>query len=81
MEEETVTLPKAPEGYEYRLMKKPSVRYKDPSTLTSNQRTALQYRDKNTEQMEESNRQSREKKKENGKKCRSTYGQKTIIKS
>jgi hypothetical protein len=31
MEEDTVTLPKAPEGYEYRLMKKPSVRYKDPS--------------------------------------------------
>jgi len=26
MEEETVTLPKAPEGYEYRLMKKTRVR-------------------------------------------------------
>ena len=28
---EGVTLPTPPEGFEYRLMKKPSVRHKDPS--------------------------------------------------
>ena len=65
MEEETVTLPKAPEGYEYRLMKKPPVRYKDPSTLTSEQRAALKYREKNKEKLAEYNRQYMEKKKEN----------------
>jgi len=31
MEEETVTLPKAPEGYEYALRKKSSISLKDPS--------------------------------------------------
>jgi len=43
---EGVTLPTPPEGFEYRLMKKPSVRHKDPSTLTSKQRAALKYREK-----------------------------------
>ena len=65
MEEDTVTLPKAPEGYEYRLMKKPSVRYKDPSTLTSKQRAALKYREKNKEKLAEYNRQYMEKKNKN----------------
>jgi hypothetical protein len=59
---EEVTLPKAPEGYEYRLMKKPSVRYKDPSTLSSKQRAALKYREKNKEKLAEYNRQYMEKK-------------------
>jgi hypothetical protein len=61
---EGVTLPTPPEGYEYRLMKKPSVRYKDPSKLTSKQRAALKYREKNKEKLAEYNRQYMEKKKQ-----------------
>jgi len=59
---EGVTLPTPPEGFEYRLMKKPSVRHKDPSTLTSKQRAALKYREKNKEKLAEYNHQYMEKK-------------------
>ena len=48
---EEITLPAPPEGHEYRLMKKPPVRYKDPSTLSSKQRAALKYREKNKEKL------------------------------
>jgi hypothetical protein len=61
---EEVTLPAPPEGHEYRLMKKPPVRYKDPSTLSSKQRAALKYREKNKEKLAEYNHQYMEKKKE-----------------
>ena len=50
MEEETVTLPKPPEGYDYKLVsikKKPRVRDKDPSELTPRQLATLRYREKN----------------------------------
>ena len=63
MEEETVTLPKAPEGYEYRLMKKSHVRNKDPSQLTPRQLATLKYREKNKEKLNEYNHQYQEKKK------------------
>ena len=56
MEEETVTLPKAPEGYEYRLMKKPPSRDKDPSELTPRQRAILKYNEKNREKINEKSR-------------------------
>ena len=59
-----VTLPAPPQGFEYRLMKKPPVRYKDPSTLSSKQRAALKYREKNKEKLAEYNHQYMEKKKE-----------------
>ena len=66
MEEETVTLPKAPEGYEYRLMKKPSSRDKDPSELTPRQLATLKYREKNRDKIAKQSRQKyHEKKKEN----------------
>ena len=63
MEEETVTLPKAREGYEYRLMKKTHVRNKDPSVLTPRQLATLRYREKNKEKLSEYNHQYNEKKK------------------
>ena len=50
MEEETVTLPKPPEGYEYKLVstkKKPRLKDKDPSELTPRQLATLRYREKN----------------------------------
>ena len=66
MEEETVTLPKAPEGYEYRLMKKPSSRDKDPSELTPRQLATLKYREKNRLKINEENlKRYHVKKKEN----------------
>ena len=68
MEEETVTLPKAPEGYEYRLMKKRprqtvSLSEVDQSKLTSKQLAGLKYREKNKEKIIEYRRQYMEKKK------------------
>ena len=50
MEEENVTLPKPPEGYEYKLVstkKKPRLKDKDPSELTPRQLATLRYREKN----------------------------------
>lgn len=56
MEEDTVTLPKAPEGYEYRLMKKTPLSVKDPSELTSKQLACKKYHEKNREKINEKNR-------------------------
>ena len=59
MEEETVTLPKAPEGYEYKLVstiKVPRVHDKDPSELTTRQLATLRYREKNREKINEKRR-------------------------
>jgi len=66
---EEVTLPAPPEGHEYRLMKKRprqtvSLNEVDPSKLTSKQRAALKYREKNKEKLAEYNRQYMEKKKQ-----------------
>ena len=50
MEEENITLPKPPEGYEYKLVstkKKPRLKDKDPSELTPRQLATLRYREKN----------------------------------
>jgi len=47
MEEETETLPKAPDGYEYRLVKKTPLGDKDPSELTPRQLAAKKYHEKN----------------------------------
>ena len=55
MEGKTVTLPQPPEGYEYRLMKKPPVRTKDPSELTPRQLATLRYREKNRLKLNEEN--------------------------
>jgi hypothetical protein len=66
MEEETVTLPKPPEGYEYTLRKKSSIKNKDPSELTPRQRATLKYNEKNREKINEKSRlRYQEKKKEN----------------
>jgi len=53
MEEETVTLPKAPEGYEYILRKKSPLSDKDTSTLTTRQLASKKYREKNREKINE----------------------------
>ena len=67
MEEETVTLLKAPEGYEYKLVstiKVPRVHDKDPSELTSRQLACRKYYEKNKEKIsEESLKRYHEKKK------------------
>ena len=67
MEKETVTLPKAPEGYEYKLVstrKVPRVHDKDPSELTSRQLACRKYYEKNKEKIsEESLKRYHEKKK------------------
>jgi len=63
MEEETVTLPKPPDGYEYALRKKSSIRLMDPSELTPRQLATLRYREKNKEKLSEYNHQYNEKKK------------------
>ncbi len=56
MEEETVTLPKAPEGYEYILRKKSPLSDKDTSTLTTRQLASKKYREKNREKINEKRR-------------------------
>jgi hypothetical protein len=56
MEEDTVTLPKAPEGYEYTLRKKSSIKNKDPSELTPRQKATLKYNEKNREKVNEKSR-------------------------
>ena len=67
MEEETVTLPKAPNGYEYKLVstiKKPRVSDKDPSQLTARQIADRKYYEKNKQKRnEESLKRYHEKKK------------------
>jgi hypothetical protein len=68
MEEETVTLPKAPEGFKYALVRERvnTVRDKDPSELTPRQLATLKYREKNRDKIAEQNRQKyKEKKNEN----------------
>jgi hypothetical protein len=70
MEEETETLPKAPEGYEYKLVstkKKPRVSDKDPSELTARQLATNKYYEKNRQKIMEENlkRYHEKKKKEN----------------
>jgi hypothetical protein len=55
MEEETVTLPKPPEGYEYTLRKKSPNRVKDLSELTPRQLATLKYREKNRLKINEDN--------------------------
>ena len=66
MEEETVTLPKPAEGYEYRIMKKAPLSDKDPSELTPRQLATKKYREKNREKLNEKKRLEYEnKKKEN----------------
>jgi len=66
MEEETVTLPKPSEGYEYRMVKKAPLSDKDPSELTPRQLTSKKYREKNREKINEKKRLEYEnKKKEN----------------
>jgi hypothetical protein len=59
MEEENVTLPKPPEGYEYRLVstkKKPRISDKDPSELTPRQLATLKYNEKNRQKINEKSR-------------------------
>jgi hypothetical protein len=67
MEEETVTLPKPPEGFKYTLVRERvnTVRDKDPSELTPRQLATLKYREKNRDKIVEQSRQKyQEKKKE-----------------
>jgi hypothetical protein len=66
MEEKTVTLPKAPEGFKYALIRDTvnTVRDKDPSELTPRQLATLKYREKNKEKLSEYNREYLEKRKE-----------------
>jgi hypothetical protein len=63
MEEETVTLPKPAEGYEYRIVKKAPLSDKDPSELTPRQLASKKYREKNKEKINEKKRLEYEKKK------------------
>jgi hypothetical protein len=65
MEEENVTLPKPPEGYEYTLRKKSTlnVKDKDPSELTPRQLATLRYREKNREKLNEKKRREYHEKK------------------
>jgi hypothetical protein len=67
MEEETVTLPKAPEGFKYALIRDTvnTVRDKDPSELTPRQLATLKYREKNKEKLTEYSRQYTEKNNKN----------------
>jgi len=55
---ETKTFPKAPEGYEYKLVstkKKPRVSDKDPSELTARQLACKKYYEKNRQKINEEN--------------------------
>ncbi len=62
MEEDTETLPKAPEGYEYRLMKKAPLSDKDPSELTARQLACKKYYEKNRQKINEKRRVKKNKK-------------------
>ena len=62
MDEEKVTLPKPPEGYQYKLVpiitvRKPRVADKNPSELTPRQLATLKYREKNKERLNEEAKQ------------------------
>jgi|TARA_B110000305_G_C19352452_1_gene594993 hypothetical protein len=62
MDKETVTLPKPPEGYQYKLVpiitvRKPRVANKNPSELTSRQIATLKYRENNRERLNEEAKQ------------------------
>jgi hypothetical protein len=61
---EQITLPIPPEGYEYILRKKVFIRNKDPSQLTSKQRSDLKYREKNRERILEQKREKYRKQKQ-----------------
>ena len=50
---EVITLPAPPDGFEYRLVKKSSVKCKDPSELTKRQLATLKYNQKNREKINE----------------------------
>jgi len=63
MDEETVMFPKAPDGYEYRLVKKAPLSDKDPSELTPRQLASKKYREKNKEKINEKKRLQYEAKK------------------
>jgi hypothetical protein len=63
MEEETVTLPRPTEGYEYRMVKKAPLSDKDPSELTPRQLASKKYREKNREKINEQKRLQYEEKK------------------
>ena len=52
---EEVTLPKAPEGYEYTLRKKSRFSDKDTSTLTARQLASKKYYEKNRLKLNEEN--------------------------
>ena len=56
MEEETVTLPRPTEGYEYRLVKKAPLSGKDSSELTPRQLASKKYHEKNRQKINEKNR-------------------------
>ena len=65
MEEDTVTLPKPADGYEYILRKKSPLSGKDPSELTPRQLATKKYREKNREKINEKRRvKNQEEKKE-----------------
>jgi len=55
MEEETVTLPKPSEGFQYTMtrIKANTVINKDPSELTRRQLATLRYREKNRQKLNE----------------------------
>jgi len=59
---ETKTFPKAPEGYEYRLMKKAPLSDKDPSELTARQLACKKYYEKNRQKINEKRRVKKNKK-------------------
>ncbi len=64
---EGVTLPTPPEGFEYKLVstkKKPRIKDKDASELTSRQLATLKYQQKNKEKLAEYGKEYRRKKKE-----------------
>jgi|TARA_Y100000389_G_C17413604_1_gene492364 hypothetical protein len=65
MDEETVTLPKPPDGYYYKLTKTltvPRVANKELSELTPRQLATLKYREKNKERLNEEAKQRYRKK-------------------
>ncbi len=58
MEEETITLPSPPKGFEYKLVstkKKPRIKDKDLSELTPRQKATLKYNEKNRQKLNEEN--------------------------
>ena len=68
MEEETETLPKAPDGFEYKLFRKKRVTsvvdLKDTSNLTSVQMSKLRYKIENKDKVKEQNKLYYERNKE-----------------